>query len=143
MLVQEIIVLIILIIASVSDVRMMEVNPILLISGTAFCLGISLVKDGFEMFLYKGAWAAAMFLLVVLLNIVMCFFKKGGGLGGADALSLSLTASVGADKALLVFEAALVLCIVYHLCRKEKDKPYPFIPFILCGYCAVLLIEKL
>lgn len=137
------IVLMILIIAAVSDINTMEVSPWLFLGGITFCLFYRYMIEGREAVLFAALCAAGMFVLIVLMNIIIGhLMKSGSGFGGADALALSTIAAVHELDALWVFAISLVFCTVF-LKWKKQDKEYPFIPFLLCGYGCYSLVLPL
>ena len=117
------IVLMILIIAAVSDINTMEVSPWLFLGGITFCLFYRYMIEGREAVLFAALCAAGMFVLIVLMNIIIGhLMKSGSGFG--------------------VFAISLVFCTVF-LKWKKQDKEYPFIPFLLCGYGCYSLVLPL
>lgn len=118
---------------SVNDCRTMEVP-----------LYIHLVSVGTQLFLLglTGRMLCLPFNLMEAGLLFLLFLEAGllFGLGGADILAVTGMA-VGNRYTIIGCMIACGLALLYRMMIREKEKEFPFLPFLTAGYAAVTVYQ--
>ena len=124
--------LIVLLLASVSDIRTMEV-PLFYWILPVF---IKIIEKQIKM---------ENILLSVSILICFMFFSFLSNFGGADALLIGTIVFVMGFYGIYAVLLAFVFALPYTLYLKIKDneKPYPFVPFLFAGAFIVMGLQIL
>ena len=120
MIIKNILVLIVLIIATIQDLKYREVSNL----ASLFILVIAL---------YKLELTNIIGLFIVPMPLILTNIIKKNSFGGADIkIIASLGLCFGLNKSITILFIALIMCMIVDIIKKWKQQA--FMPYILIGY---------
>ncbi len=137
----EIICLVTLLIAAISDLLTMEVDPLIFLVGGATEFTWFILHPS-EPGLIGITPHERLLGTIALFGFMLCF-ALFSGMGGADVLAGSLcgfTLGYMALSATLIASVATLPFLYYRKWKGRGDESYPFIPFIFGGYLLTLIL---